>query len=349
MNVVSASLLLLQVLAAALLCHGLCRLLMPLLQRYALARPNARSSHIVPTPQGGGIAVLLAVLIVCIPVTAYGLMPLSVPMIALTGAAVMLALIGGWDDIAPLPASLRLVLQGLAVGAVVLSLPPLDLIPILPPVIETVLVILAGIWFVNLTNFMDGLDWLTVAGFLPMTALITILGVFHHAPPEAAWLAAALCGALLGFAPLNRPMARLFLGDVGSLPIGLIAAFLLYAVTGQSGLATAILLPLYHVTDATLTLVQRLMRRERVWESHRSHAYQRATTNGFSVRAVALHVLGLNIMLALLALICVAVQSTPVHLACLATGMALTTALIRHFGTPRAGMDVADSGTGTRT
>jgi UDP-N-acetylmuramyl pentapeptide phosphotransferase/UDP-N-acetylglucosamine-1-phosphate transferase len=344
MSFMSASLvLIMQVLAAAALCHGLCRVLMPLLQRYALARPNARSSHVVPTPQGGGIAILIAMLVVCAFAVHSGVLVLSEPLIVLAAATVMLALIGGWDDIAPLPASLRLGLQGLAVGAVVLALPPLDLMPVLPPMAEGALVILAGIWFVNLTNFMDGLDWLTVAGFLPMTALIAVLGMAHQTPPDAAMVAAALCGALIGFAPFNRPVARLFLGDVGSLPIGLITAFLLYAVTGQSGLAAAILLPLYHVSDATLMLVQRLVRRERIWESHRGHAYQRATSNGFSVRAVALHVLGLNCALAMLALICVLVRSTPVHLACLASGLALTLLLIRHFGTPHG----ASGDTGT--
>jgi UDP-N-acetylmuramyl pentapeptide phosphotransferase/UDP-N-acetylglucosamine-1-phosphate transferase len=327
-------------LATGLITAGLCQLLMPLLRRYALARPNARSSHVAPTPQGGGIAVLAAILIVMSASLPASHITMAQPLVILLVSVLALALIGFWDDIHPLPASLRLILQALAVGAVVWMLEPLNLVPFLPDYAEKVLIILAGLWFVNLTNFMDGLDWLTVAGFVPLTGFIALLGLsslgaISILPPATALLAACLCGALAGFAPFNKPIARLFLGDVGSLPIGLIAAYLLYAVAGQQGLIAALLLPLYHVTDATLTLVRRLIRRERIWESHRSHAYQQATTNGFSAMAVAVHLCVLNLILAVLALMAMT-QSLPVQLGCLGLGLGLVLALIRRFTTPRA-------------
>ena len=101
----------------------------------------------------------------------------------------------------------------------------------------------------------------------------------------AAVVALALCGALLGFAPFNKPVARLFLGDVGSLPIGLLVGWMLLQLAGTGALAAAILLPLYYLMDATITLLRRLARREKVWEAHRSHFYQKATDNGFSALA----------------------------------------------------------------
>ena len=109
-------------------------------------------------------------------------------------------------------------------------------------------------------------------------------------PAGGRLVAAALCGALLGFAPFNKPVARLFLGDVGSLPIGLLVGWLLLQLAGTGALAAAILLPLYYLADATITLLRRLARGEKVWEAHRSHFYQQATDNGFSALAVSGHV-----------------------------------------------------------
>ena len=327
--------------ASALLTLGACMLMMPLLQSYALARPNARSSHAVPTPQGGGIAILVAGMAMAGLLVAQGQLEPSRELGALALAALGLGLLGGWDDIRPLPAMLRLVIQALCVAAVILALPPLQLLPwphaMQAPLwfaaLNLALIILAGVWFVNLTNFMDGLDWLTAAGFVPLTVFIAMLGVAQLIAPAPAAIAAILCGALLGFAPLNRPVARLFLGDVGSLPIGLVVSYLLYHLAGSGGLTAAILLPLYHITDATLTLFQRLGRREAVWQAHRSHAYQRATDNGFSVVSVAGHVFGLNLVLCGLALACIMSQSLIVNLAALALGLGLTLLLVRRFTT----------------
>ncbi len=334
-------LLLLVFFAAALITATACRALRPLLQRYALARPNARSSHVVPTPQGGGIAILLAMVLIIVILALAQIQPPTREIVRLMGAALILGLVGGWDDLRPLPASLRLMLQGLAVAGVVLALPPLGLLPGFPVWCERVLVILAGLWFVNLTNFMDGLDWLTVAGFVPMTGFIAVLGLTGFGMVSTngtvpALFAAMLCGALIGFAPLNRPVARLFLGDVGSLPIGLLGAYLLYHVAGSAGIVPALILPLYHVTDATLTLFRRLARRERVWEAHRTHAYQVATTNGFSVMAVCGHVFGLNLILCGLAFAALVHDATPVQLGCLGAALALTLGLIWHFTRRRA-------------
>src|SRR5207253_7261228 len=134
--------------------------------------------------------------------------------------------------------------------------------------------IVAGVWFVNLTNFMDGLDWMTVAEVVPVTAGLVVIGALGGLPSHGIVLALALGGAMLGFAPFNRPVARLFLGDVGSLPIGLLLCWLLILLAGQGYLAAALLLPLYYLADGTITLLRRIANRERFWEAHRSHLYQ---------------------------------------------------------------------------
>ena len=116
-------------------------------------------------------------------------------------------------------------------------------------------------------------------------------------PPRRSLAALALCGAMLGFAPVNRPVARLFLGDVGSLPIGLLLGWLLVVLAGGGHFAAALLLPLYYLADATMTLLRRLAKGEPVWQAHRTHFYQRATDNGYSVMQIVGRVFVLNIAL----------------------------------------------------
>src|SRR5260370_1329221 len=87
---------------------------------------------------------------------------------------------------------------------------------------ERLCLLMALVWFVNLVNFMDGIDWMTVAEVVPLTASVVLLGQLATVPPPSTILALALLGAMLGFAPFNKPVAKLFLGDVVSLPIGLL-------------------------------------------------------------------------------------------------------------------------------
>ncbi len=320
---------------AALLCAGLILLLKPLLQRYALARPNARSSHRVPTPQGGGIAIIAAALLTSAVLAApagIALRGLELPVLALSVFA--LAVVGAVDDIRPLPASLRLVIQAGAVAAVVLTAEG-RLFPGVPLALERAFAILAGLWFVNLVNFMDGLDWMTLAEFVPPLAFLFALGLAGRYAPEPTLVAGALLGGLLGFAPFNRPVARLFMGDVGSLPVGLIVAWLLFRLAGEGGLAAALILPLYPLADATLTLLWRLRRGEAVWQAHRSHYYQVATVHGFPVREVVGSVFAVQAALAALAGATLLWPQPAVTLACLALAAGLVGWLLRRFATPR--------------
>jgi UDP-N-acetylmuramyl pentapeptide phosphotransferase/UDP-N-acetylglucosamine-1-phosphate transferase len=325
--------LLVALLASALVAAALILLLKPLLVRYALARPNARSSHTVPTPQGGGIAVLMATLSVAgLALVLLGEGGEAIAIAAV--AALVLAVVGAIDDLRPLPAGFRLVLQSLAVGTLVLAT-GLRILPAVPAWLDHTILILTGIWFVNLVNFMDGLDWITAAEVVPITAFLAALGSVGLLPMPLALLAAALCGALLGFAPFNRPVARLFLGDVGSLPIGLLVGFLLACLAATGAMAAALLLPLYYLGDATLTLFRRLLRGERVWEAHRSHFYQKATDHGFSPLSVSVHVFVLNLALAALAALTLIVPSPAAQIVALTVGAALVAVVLRRFSLPR--------------
>lgn len=318
---------------AALLSAGITWRSMPLLQRYALTRPNARSSHQIPTPQGGGIAVIAATLLVASIWAAW--MNAAVPVI-LIGATVLIALVGLADDIMSLPVLVRLVLQAAAVGAVVFTAPEgARIVPALPLALERSLILLAGVWFVNLVNFMDGLDLMTVAEIVPITAGLLLLGWLGDFSWPAALIAAALCGAMLGFAPFNRPVAKVFLGDVGSLPIGLLLGWCLLELAWHGQPAAALLLPAYYLADSTITLLRRIARREQFWSAHRSHFYQRATDNGFTVPRVTGEVFGLNVALVVLAIVTVRAGSTAITLLALLSGAIAIAFVLRRFSRPQ--------------
>jgi UDP-N-acetylmuramyl pentapeptide phosphotransferase/UDP-N-acetylglucosamine-1-phosphate transferase len=306
-------------------------MLLPMFRRYALARPNARSSHHIPTPQGGGVAVILAVAIALgADAALIGPERTALTDILPLGAAVaMLAVVGAVDDILPVAPLWRLAVQAVAVSLTVLTMPDeLRAVRGAPMAIERAVEIVAGLWFVNLVNFMDGIDWMTVAEAVPFTISIFIFALFGAVPPLAGSVALALCGSILGFAPFNRPVAKLFLGDVGSLPIGLLLFWLLLQLVGSGHLAAAILLPLYYVADASITLLRRLARGERITEAHRSHFYQLAVIRGLSVRTVVQSVFAVNLALAVLAALSVRISSVGFDLVALASGGGLVTMLL---------------------
>ncbi|MBO0750772.1 MAG: glycosyl transferase [Bradyrhizobiaceae bacterium] len=307
-------------------------LMLPMFRRYALARPNARSSHQIPTPQGGGLAVVLAVAI-ALGVNALIIGPESmVPaeVLPLGAAVVLLTAVGGVDDVFPLSARLRLSVQAAAVALAVLTMPDdLRALPVLPVAVERAAEIAAGLWFVNLVNFMDGIDWMTVAETVPSTACLFVFALFAAVPGPAGPVALALCGAVLGFAPFNRPTrAKLFLGDVGSLPIGLLLFWLLLQLAGSGHLAAAMLLPLYYVADATVTLLRRFARGERLTEAHRSHFYQLAVIRGLPVMTVVQWVFAINAVLAVLAALSIFLSSGWFDLAALVGGGVLVAVLL---------------------
>jgi UDP-N-acetylmuramyl pentapeptide phosphotransferase/UDP-N-acetylglucosamine-1-phosphate transferase len=317
--------------AAAAISAVLLLWLRPWLARYALAKPNARSSHKVPTPQGGGIAVVAATTIV---VVAAGILFPSQfgdqwRLSIVFASAIALALVGVTDDLRPLDAIPRLVLQTAAVAAVVATLPAdIHIVPAIPWWLDRALMLVGGVWLVNLVNFMDGIDWMTVAEIVPATAALGLFGLLGVLPPEATLVALALCGAIIGFAPFNRPVAQIFLGDVGSLPIGLLLGWLLAMLAGGGHFTAAALLPLYYLADATITLMRRLVNGEPVTQAHRSHFYQRALEVGFSVNQVVARVFALNVTLGLLALLTALSGSTLLDAAALVTGIVLVALLL---------------------
>jgi UDP-N-acetylmuramyl pentapeptide phosphotransferase/UDP-N-acetylglucosamine-1-phosphate transferase len=292
------------------------------LSRVAAATPNARSSHRTPTPQGGGLALVAAILATALPalvMTASASLPATICLAGLTG----LCAAGFADDRRPLHWRDKLVLQALAAlaVAVVLPAPSLPGLPALPGVLVAALALLVVI---NIVNFIDGIDEITVAHAAPATAVAAIAALVGALALSAGLLAAAALGALLGFWVWNRHPARIFLGDAGSLPLGLILGWLALALAGRGHPAAGLLILLDPLLDGGLTLARRLLRGARLTEPHRDHAYQRAVDTGLPVRRVAATVAIVSAGNAVLALVTLAAPHAAVAIGAVLVGLAWT-------------------------
>ena len=250
-------------------------LLAPAGRRLALDRPNERSLHAHPVPRTGGIAIAAGV------AAAYALIQPGAG--ATLGAALALAGVSFIDDVAGLPTLARLAAHVAAAVAVLVYQ-----VGYPEPVLLTVMV-LAIAWYTNLYNFMDGSDGLAGGMALFGFGAYAVAALLSGADSYAA-LCGAIAAAAAGFLVFNFPPARMFMGDVGSVPMGFLAGAL--GVVGWSRGYWPIWFPLLvfapFVCDATLTLLRRLLRRERVWQAHKEHYYQRLVRMGFGHRGTAL-------------------------------------------------------------
>lgn len=252
-------------------------------------RPNARSSHSNPTPRGGGLAIV-AISLVGIAVL-YGLrmVPLGLFM-ALMGGGLSVALVGFLDDRRPVSARIRFAVH---LAAAIWALAWLGGFPL-----GNVLGVLGIVWVLNLFNFMDGIDGIAASEAIFVCCSAATLGVLAGAtsavPAVAAVIAATSCGFLLW----NWPPAKIFMGDVGSGYLGYAIGVLAVAAGHESPTGMWVWLTLGGVffVDATVTLVRRLIRGERVYEAHRSHAYQWMARTWGSHGRVTLTVTVLNIV-----------------------------------------------------
>ncbi len=267
------------------------RVLTPILaHRDILDRPNERSSHRVATPRGGGIAVIGSILLAWITLARAELVPSGVSVIAL--GAVLLAAVSWLDDLHGLSPVLRLPAQTAAVAI------GLFVFPGPQGAFHLAAIGLVWVWWINLFNFMDGIDGLAGSEAAAIgVGLLLFASVGAGADPALRALAAAVAGAAIGFLVWNWAPARIFLGDVGSVPLGYVLGFLLLGLAVRGYWKIALILPLYFLADATITLVRRLLRGERAWQAHREHFYQQAVRRGLGHAAVVKRVIAADVVL----------------------------------------------------
>lgn len=257
-----------------------------LMRRYALRRnlldvPNARSSHAVPTPRGGGVGIVVAFFVTALVLAMTGQIGARLLAALLLGGG-MTALIGFLDDRRPQPARIRFLVHACAaVCAVMLigSMPDRVLLHwgLQVAWIGYVLTVIAVVWVTNLFNFMDGIDGIAAAEAVFVAGAGAAFNACYGG--DSGLTAAFLClaGASLGFLFRNWPPAKIFMGDVGSGFVGFMLAALGLAASqpGTFPIEVWIILGGAFFVDATLTLIMRIARGERWYEAHRSHAYQR--------------------------------------------------------------------------
>ena len=271
--------------------------------RQIVAEENHRSMHKGRVPVGGGLPLLVAALAVALliwPVTA-----LPSPVLISLAA---LSLVSWRDDIKAVTPVLRLTVHLAASAAAVLSLPGDALIfqGWLPWVLDRAVAAVALCWLINLTNFMDGIDGIAGAevaavcfGYAAVMAAAGSMGTPLYG------LSLALAGAALGFLVWNWSPARIFMGDVGSVPLGFLMGVLMLDLAVRHSLAAALILPAYFAADATITLLRRLKDGAKPWDAHRTHFYQRAAAAIGSHAPVVTRVVICNAVLLIAAVLAV--------------------------------------------
>ena len=267
-----------------------------------LEAPNERSMHSAPVPVGAGIAMVATTLVLW---PWWHAQADGAHLVLLASFAGLGAL--SWiDDRHRLSAAVRLSAQTAAVALCLASLPSdARVLQFLPLVLERLLLGVAWLWFINLFNFMDGIDGLAgseaLAVALGYLALLTYAGL-----TDPFWrLALVIAASAGGYLFWNWHPAKVFMGDAGSIPLGFLLGWLMLDLALNGLWAAGLILPLYFVADATFTLLARAVRGEKLWQAHRQHFYQRAVLGGASPSGVVLRVVATNAMLIALAFVSV--------------------------------------------
>lgn len=289
------------ILFTGVLSYFSCIKVMALAERSGMiAQPGERQSHDVATPTGGGLGLIFSIVVtsLCLQFV------LPIPVFwwqNLLPGILLLAIVGWRDDKYPVSSLLRLLVQ-LAVSFWLLGFGWLQFTLRDVGMFASATVVI--VWLMNLYNFMDGSDGM--AGFQGVFAGLVMAVAFQTGEQYAmALLALAVAAACAGFLPLNFPPARVFMGDVASVPLGFIfASFAVYGVqTGSMSLSVSILVMSVFIIDATLTLLTRVLCGERWYTAHAQHVYQRLIAQGWSHRRVLVAYQAINVILVLPAIV----------------------------------------------
>lgn len=271
-----------------------------LVKQKIMDQPNERSMHSAPVPRGGGLALLIVCcigLILALPVA-------RAPAFWLLTSLIILGGISFYDDKKGARISIRLAAHIFAaiLGCQALGPNALALGGLLPFWLDRALIIVGWVWFMNLYNFMDGIDGITSTQSIACALGVALICAFAgHYELLLLTMPAIICGACAGFLIFNWHPAKIFLGDVGSIPLGFLTGFLLLKLAVAGMLIPAIILPLYYLADSGLTLLKRLIRGEKFWEAHRQHFYQHAAMTVGKHDQIVLWIVGADTALIALA------------------------------------------------
>ena len=254
--------------------------------------PNHRSSHTSLIPRGGGIPVIIILLAAWIALFfSENGFEQNLSFWVIVGGILALASISWLDDLkGGLSAIPRIFIQILAVSAGVLAFPEDGMVfqGIFPLWLDRIISALTWLWFINLFNFMDGIDGISGVKVFTIGIGIFLLGLTSEIISHLALPGLALASVALGFLFWNWSPAKIFLGDVGSIPLGFLTAWLLLNIALIGHWEAALLLPAYYLADSSITLLKRILRGEKPWHAHKEHAYQFAVSHGDSHSKISL-------------------------------------------------------------
>jgi UDP-N-acetylmuramyl pentapeptide phosphotransferase/UDP-N-acetylglucosamine-1-phosphate transferase len=293
------------------------------LKKQILDIPNERSSHTYPTPRGGGIAIVLAWYAGLIVLFINRIIEPSLFLALISGF--LLALVGLLDDVITLKPLIRILAQLLTVLTGLYFIGGLrtlyiDDLQIAVPLILNLLVVLGAIWFINLYNFLDGID-----GYASTETISIAIGLYIVTRNP---LLLILVLSVLGFLIWNWPKAKIFMGDIGSTQLGyiLIILSIYFNNNMQFNFIGFIILSSLFWFDATLTLYKRWRNQERLSQAHKKHYYQRIVQYGFSHQKTVIYSIALNLIF--IGLVCLSEENQLLYIASIIICVVINSCLV---------------------
>lgn len=268
-----------------------------LLKRNILDNPNDRSNHKTPTPRGGGIAIILILIPAILWIQSY----FNVNEYYLLASLIILATISFIDDVKPLPPLVRFITQ---IIAIILCIIPLYagssagiFFGYLPLWLDMTICAIGWLWFINLYNFMDGIDGITTTETISISSGTIAIAAITLLPLEYLFYASSLIAVSLGFMYWNWHPAKIFMGDIGSISLGFIIGYLLIKLSLAGYIMPCLIVAGYYLFDSTFTIIKRLINGKKIWEAHSEHFYQQAVRGGKSHSRTATYIAICNVAL----------------------------------------------------
>lgn len=252
--------------------------------------PNARSNHKKSTPTAGGVAIVLTISGFML---FYKLLRPDISILPFLASLWIIASVSLVDDLRNLPILPRVIFQSISILTLLYYYVPGHVYLFVP-----------FFFFINFYNFMDGIDGSAVSEAAHISASFFIISlVVPDLPEEMKKLSLVMLGASLGFAKFNWHPARIFLGDVGSISLGLICGWLLITLAKKGLYVAAIIIPMFYLADSSLTILKRLLQKKKIWEAHSEHFFQKAARKGHSHSRITKKIIACNLVLLALSIV----------------------------------------------
>ena len=280
-------------------------------------KPSERTNHIIPTPKGAGI-ILIPLIIFSSGLVFFLNETLDLQWIIYFICCLILLILSFLDDLKSLPSSIRLIFQFSCVGLCLFFLKNeilffsqnlqlltiLGLSPNFDFFIVTITLLLFWLWIINLFNFMDGMDGITSVQVIFLSLLVNSLTLLGYFSENIQFLSIMMLASFLAFLNFNKPPAKIFLGDSGSIPVGFLCGLIIIkSIVEYNIFIPLLIISMYYFLDSSLTLAIRFMKRKNIFIAHSEHFYQRVLRSGYSHSDVLFKILILSIFLFILSLL----------------------------------------------